>query len=262
MSKHISKFKEGTTHVVIPDPHSHPEHDNNRATWAGAYIRDVRPDVVVVLGDTADMPSLCSYDRGTKSFQGRTYKADMEAHHDFQERLWSTVRQAKKRLPRRVTLIGNHEQRIDRAIQIQPELDGVVSYRDLDLGRWYTDIVPYEGATPGVIEIDGVTYAHYLVSGISGRPVSGEHHAYSLLTKHHGSCTVGHSHVLDYAIRSATGSRKIMGLSAGCYVDFRPSFAGTANDLWSSGIVKKTFIKPGVYDLEWVSIERLKKEYA
>lgn len=253
---------ENRCHVVLPDPHSHPQHDNKRAEWAGAFIRDTKPDVVVVLGDTADMPSLCSYDRGTKSFQGRTYKADVEAHYDFQDRLWSTVRAAKRKMPRRVTLIGNHEQRIDRAIQVQPELEGVISYEDLDLKKWYTDVVHYEGSTPGAIEIDGVTYAHYLVSGVSGRAVGGEHMAYSLLSKHHASCTVGHSHLLDFCVRTRANGDKIMGLSAGVYVDFRPSFAGSANNLWSSNLVKKTFIKPGVYDLEVISLDRLRKEYA
>lgn len=262
LSKHQVKFKEGTTHVIIPDPHSHPQHANNRATWAGNYIREVRPDTVVVLGDTADMPSLCSHNRGTKSFQGRTYAAGIAAHNEFQDRLWSTVKEAKKRLPRRVTLIGNHEQRIDRAIQVQPELEGVVSYGDLQLDHWYNDVVHYEGATPGSIEIDGVTYAHYLVSGISGRPISGEHHAHSLLTKHHSSCTVGHSHVLDYCIRTRADGSKIMGLSAGVFVDFRPSFAGSANNLWNSCLIKKTFIQPGMYDLEVVSLDRLRKEYS
>lgn len=255
------KFKEGTVHVVLPDPHSHPQHDNRRADYAGCFIRDTKPDTVIVLGDTADMPSLCSYDRGTKAFQGRTYKADVEAHYDFQERLWAPSRQAKKRLPRRVTLIGNHEQRIDRAIQIQPELEGVISYNDLNLNRWYTDVVHYDGATPGSIEIDGVTYAHYLVSGISGRPIYGEHHGYSLLAKNHSSCTVGHSHTLDYCIRTRADGSKIMGLSAGVFVDYRPSFAGSATNLWNSCVIKKTFIKPGVYDIEIVSLEKLRKEY-
>lgn len=247
--------------MVIPDPHAHPEYSNDRALWAGCFIRDVKPDVVVELGDAADMPSLCSYDRGRKSFQGRTYKADIEAHHDFQEKLWSTVKAAKKRLPYRVALIGNHEERINRAIELQPELEGVISYADLSLDSWYDDVVHYEGSTPGSVEIDGVTYAHYLVSGISGRPVSGEHPGYSLLAKQHSSCTVGHSHLLDICSRTRADGRKIIGLSAGAFVDYRPSFAGQSVKLWWSGLIKKTFLAPGVYDIEAVSIDRLKKEY-
>lgn len=248
--------------MVIPDPHAHPNYNNNRALWAGCFIRDIKPDVVVELGDAADMPSLCSYDRGRKSFQGRTYKADIESHYDFQDKLWSVVKAAKKRLPYRVALIGNHEERINRAIELQPELEGVISYADLCLDSWYDEVVGYNGATPGQIDIDGVTYGHYMVSGVSGRPISSEHFGHALLAKQHSSCTVGHSHILDHCSKTRADGRKIHGLSAGCYVDYSPTFAGQATKFWWSGLIKKTFLAPGVYDLEAISIERLRKEYA
>lgn len=248
-------------HLVVPDPHAYPGQDNTRAEWLGKLILDVKPDVVVVLGDTADMPSLCSYDRGTKSFQGRTYQKDIDAHADFQDRLWSTVRKAKKRLPHRVTLIGNHEQRIDRAIEVQPELEGVISYADLELDTWYDDVVHYNGATPGLIEIDGITYAHYIVTGVSGRPIGGEHGAYTLLTKKFKSCTVGHSHLLDFAQRTSADGTKINGLVAGCFQEHVPSYAGNSASLWWSGVVIKRGVKDGMYDPEFVSIDRLKREY-
>ena len=85
------------TIIVIPDSHAKPGVSNRRAEWLGKLIVDIKPDIVVDMGDTADMESLCSYDRGHKSFQGRTYAKDIEAHNDFQDRLWSTVRKAKRK---------------------------------------------------------------------------------------------------------------------------------------------------------------------
>lgn len=249
------------THLVIPDPHSKPGVNNDRAEWLGRLILDLRPDVVVCLGDAADMESLCTYDKGKKSFQGRTYSADIAAHADFQDRLWSTVRQGKRKMPRRVTLIGNHEERIARAIELQPELEGVISYDDLELGRYYNDIVPYEGSTPGCIEIDGVTYAHYLVSGISGRALSGEHPAYSLLSKKFASCVVGHSHLLDYSVRTRADGSKIMGLVAGCYQEHVPAYAGGSAELWWRGVCVLRSVESGCYDLQTIGLDRLKKEY-
>ena len=249
------------THLIIPDQHAHPNYNNNRANYIGNLIVDLKPDVVINLGDGADMPSLCSYDKGKKSFIGRTYRKDVDAHLDFQDRIWSTVRKAKKRLPRRVYLIGNHEQRIDRAIEVQPELEGVISYNDLELEKWYDTIVHYNGATPGAIELDGITYAHYFVTGISGRPVSGEHSAYSLLTKQYSSCTAGHSHIFDYCVRTRADGRKIHGLVGGVYQEHSSSFAGEANKLWHPGLVIKRNVEEGSYDLETVSLARLKKMY-
>lgn len=249
-------------HLIIPDPHATPGKSNRRAEWIGRLINDVKPDVVVNLGDTADMASLCSYDRGKKSFIGRTYAKDIEVHGDFQERLWNTVRKSKRKLPRRVTLIGNHEQRIDRAIETQPELEGVIGYGDLCLDKFYDDVVHYEGSTPGSIEIDGIAYAHYMVSGVSGRPISGEHSAYSLLTKTFSSCVVGHSHVLDYCVRTRQDGTKIMGLVAGCYQEHDSDYAGEANKLWWRGVCVLNNVDNGVYDLQTISLASIKKEYA
>ena len=248
-------------HIVIPDSHAHYKHSNHRAIWLGKLITDVRPDCVINLGDTADMPSLSSYDKGKRSFQGRSYSQDVAAHGDFQEKLWGTVRKSKRKLPRRITLIGNHEQRIDRAIEHQPELAGTIGYEDLELDRWYSDVVPYEGQTPGTICVDGIHYAHYFISGVQGRPLGGEHPAYTLLGKKFASCTQGHSHTSDYCVRQTEAGRRIQALVAGCYVDYHTDWAGTSNRLWWRGVVVKRGVSDGSYDPEFISIERLKREY-
>ena len=68
-----------TTHLVIPDQHAHPDNNNDRFEWLGKLIVDLKPDVVINLGDMADMPSLCTYDKGTKGFEGRRYKQDVNS---------------------------------------------------------------------------------------------------------------------------------------------------------------------------------------
>ena len=105
-------------HLVIPDAHAHPDHPNNRADYVGRLIAELKPDVVVDLGDTADFPSLSSYDKGKRSFAGRSYRRDIDSHNEYQDRLWHPIKRAKRRMPLRVRLIGNHEQRIDRVLDI------------------------------------------------------------------------------------------------------------------------------------------------
>lgn len=251
----------GRRHLIIPDPHSKPGESNERAEWVGKAILDIKPDTVIQLGDAADMESLCSYDKGTKAFQGRSYRADIESHSDFQDRLWSTVKAAKKRLPLRVALEGNHEHRISRAINMQPELEGAISFEDLELDHFYDRVVRYEGSTPGIVELDGVSYAHYLVSGVSGRPISGEHLAYSLLAKHYASCVVGHNHTLDYCIRTRVDGRRIQAICAGAFLEHKASFAGEAQKLWWNGIVVLDQVEDGVFDPRFISLDQLKKEY-
>lgn len=248
-------------HLIIPDPHAHYQHNNNRAVWLGELIRDIRPDIVINLGDTADLPSLASFDKGTRAAIGRSYSQDIAAASDFQDRLWSTVRKAKRKLPRRVTLIGNHEERIARAINAQPELEGTISYGDLELDHWYDTVVHYKGNTPGTICLDGVHYAHYFISGVYGRAISGEHPGYSLITKEFVSCTQGHTHVFDYCTRTDASGTKRIGLVAGCYFDYDPDWAGECAKLYWRGVILCRNVSAGQYDIQQISIETLKKAY-
>lgn len=252
------------TYLIIPDQHAHPDHHNDRADWMGKLIKELRPDIVVNMGDTADMASLSSYDKGTAKFYTRNYERDIESHLDFQDRLWRPIRKTKKKQPYRVVLQGNHEYRIDKAVDSSPELAGDkfgISIRDLDFNKYYHEYIPYKGQTPGVWESDGVSFAHFFVSGVMGRPIGGEHSAYSLITKNFTSCVAAHSHTVDYAVRTDTQGKKIMGLVAGVYQDYDSDWAGHVNDLWWRGCVILHNVDNGTYDPQFVSLKQLEKEY-
>ncbi len=251
-----------TTHLIIPDCHAHPEHNNERADWLGSLIVDVKPDVVINLGDACDFPSLCSYDKGKRSFHNKRYMDDIQCHLEFQDRLWLRSKRQKKRRPDTYFFEGNHEERVRRAIDLHPELEGAISYDHLELDKWYDNVVYYNGGTPGVRIIDGVAYAHYFISGLMGKPIGGIHHAHSLLQKHHTSCTCGHSHLMDYHVSTRTGGLKLMGLVAGCYIDKPHGYAGVCNDLWWPGVVIKRNVYEGQYDPQFISLATLRKEYA
>lgn len=249
-------------HLVIPDCHAHPDHNNDRADWAGRLILDLRPDVVINLGDMWDLSSMSSYDKGRKSTFGRTFERDINAGLEFDERLWAPIRRAKKKRPRAVFIEGNHEFRLKRAIDLQPELEGLLSFNNFDLNRNYHDIVEYEGNTPGTIEIDGITYCHFSISGVMGRPIGGEHPAYSLLTKQFKSVTCGHIHVFDHSTRTDARGNRIHGCVAGVFQDYNSDWAGEINRLWSRGLVIKREVENGNYNIQWVSIDQLRKEYS
>ena len=249
-------------HLIIPDPHSHPDFHNKRFDWLGRLMLDLKPDKVVCMGDMADLPSLCSYDKGTKGFEGRRYKKDIEAVIDAQRRLFAPLKKAKKRKPEMHMLEGNHEHRITRAINSDPaRLDGIISLSDLRYKSFGWTVTPYKGSTPGVVVLDGIAYAHYFTSGIMGRPISGLHPAYQQLAKQYMSCTGAHSHIVDYAIRTNADGKFIHGLMAGTMCDYFAEFAGEANSLWWRDVIHKRNVVDGQYDPEFISLAQLKKEY-
>lgn len=251
-----------TIHLVIPDPHAHSDYNNDRADWAGKLIVDLKPDVVINLGDMWDLPSFSGYDKGKARFHGRAYRKDLDAGLEFDERLWAPMKKAKKKRPRRVFFEGNHEERMRRALDQQPELEGTIGFKDFQLDVNYDEVIEYtNGATPGCLEIDGIVYAHYFVSGVMARAIGGEHPAYSLLTKQFQSATCGHVHVYDHCVRTDATGRRLNGLVAGVFQDYDSPWAGEVNKLWTRGLYIKRDVYQGDYDLEFVSMDRLKKEY-
>ena len=106
-----------------------------------------------------------------------------------------------------------------------------------------------------------VYYSHNFPSGVMGTAISGENMARALVNKNKVSSTVGHSHLLDYAIASQPSGKKIMGLSAGCYLIHKEKYAYNTQRLWWSGLIVKRNVKGGEYDIETVHISEVKKRY-
>lgn len=245
----------GKRHLVIPDSHAHPDHNNERFTWLGKLIHDTKPDVVVNIGDLADMPSLCFHSKPLE-LEGARYSRDCEAAIDAQDRIFHEVRKHKKKMPRFVWTLGNHDIRAQRFVEANPIFEGHVKNEDIGYKDYPWEMVPFLEN----IDIDGIDYAHYFTSGIMGRPVGGTHPAWTIIKKRNKSSTCGHSHVTDYKIDKTPG-RSLMGLVVGCYVDYQADYAGPANDMWSSGIAICDSVEDGLYDYSWISMKKIKELY-
>lgn len=197
-------MKIGKTHLVIPDTQAKAGVPDDHLRWIGKYIVDRKPDVVIHLGDHWDMPSLSSYDRGKKQFEGRRYKLDVKAGNEALKLLTdpldeynASVDIGKQYHPRLVLLRGNHCARIQIALESDPYLEGVIGYHDLESPNWEVhDFLR-------VVEIDGISYSHYFYNPMNGRPLGGM--VATRLKTVGTSFTMGHQQTLDYAIRFVSG---------------------------------------------------------
>ncbi len=129
------------THLVIGDPHCTPKASNDRFLWAGRVAADYKVSHVICMGDFCSMDSLSSYDRAKKSFEGRRYQKDMEHSH---EALSLFNKGLGKHKPRKIMLHGNHEDRIDRFVDENPELDGTLKISDLKFRQYGWQEIPYK----------------------------------------------------------------------------------------------------------------------
>ena len=242
------------THLVIGDPHCNPKSSNDRFLWAGKLARDLKPDTIICMGDFSSLDSLSSYDKGKKSFEGRRYKKDIDHAHDALEKFNKGL---NGRRSRKVMLLGNHEDRIDRIVDETPELDGTISTKDLKFKEFGWEVIAYQEP----VAIDGVHYCHNYPTGIMGKPISGDNIARSLLLKNKVSSTVGHCHLFDYSMCTVPTGRKVIGLSAGCYLHHKEDYARNTQRLWWSGLIVKRNVRQGEYDIETVEYNTVKRRY-
>ena len=251
-------------HLVIPDTQVKPGISLDYLRWIGQYAVEKKPDVIVMIGDFADMPSLSSYDVGKKSFEGRTYQADIRAAIKGMDTLLAPMRALNKRLlkakkkqykPKMVLTMGNHEQRIKTAIEYDRKLEGLISFEDLEYEKAGWTVHPFLD----VVTINGVAYSHYFASGVMGRPITS---ANALLTKKHMSCFAGHQQGRQIAYgRRADGTEMTTIIAGSAYLHDEDYLSKQTNQHWR-GIYMLHDVKDGSFDEMAVSMKYLKEQFA
>ena len=253
------------TAIVFTCAHTDPSVPNDRFDWLGSLIEDVRPDYVVDLGDTIDLKSLNSYDtRYPQAIVSQNYERDIEHHQEAMDRIWGRYKISKKKRPYRIGFEGNHENRLKKALAHDPRIEGGkygISFSHLATDYWYDEYHEYSNSAPSIFDYDGVSYSHYFSSGNYGTATSGTHHAYTILQNRNHSSTCGHSHKRSVYFKDGAHPTGLIGLVAGCFKGGQESWAGQANNDWWKGVVVKRNIENGMYDPEFISMERLRAEY-
>ena len=255
----------GKTVVVLSCGHSDPSVPNDRYSWLGDFLYDLKPDYVVDLGDGADMRSLNTFDtRSPSAIVSQSYQKDVEHYNDAMERMRWKFRHHKRKRPFYIGFEGNHEQRIKKAISHDPRLEGSkygISFGHLQTDHWFDEYHEYTNSAPALVNYDGVIYGHYVASGNYGTAMSTKHHGYSLVEKLACSATVGHTHKFNYYYKGDARPNALHGLVVGCFKGAAEGWAGQANQEWRKGLVVKREVSNGNYDLEWISLGRLEQEY-
>src|SRR5665647_389389 len=242
-------FARSRTHLIIPDCQVHSGVPIQHLEWVGKYIAAKRPDVIVCIGDFADMPSLCSYDKGKKTFEGRRYVDDIEAAREAMELLVSQFRDIPVYKPRMVLTLGNHEDRITRAVEDAAILDGVIGLHDLAYESFGWEVHPYLK----IVTIDGIEYSHYFAGqGAKGFAVCS---ARALLNARGGSAIMGHVQHTDVAFHART--QKIAIFAGTCYLHDE-DYLGLQGNAQRRQILMLHEVNDGRFDPMFVSLDYLR----
>jgi hypothetical protein len=248
--------------LCIPDTQCKPDVSMEHLTWAGKAIVDYKPDVVVHLGDHWDFPSLSSHDKaGSKYFEGKRYLADVEAGNKGMELLLAPLKAAQKAQkdskhkvykPYLVFLMGNHENRLSRAVQNNPMLEGLMTYDHLNTKDWevHSFLEP--------VFINGIGFSHYFPSGAMGRPTGS---AQQLITKLHQSVVCGHQQGRQVAYGKRADGKPITAIIAGSYYLHDEDYMDSLSNKHWRGLVVLNEVKDGTSDEMFLSVEYLGRKY-
>lgn len=246
--------KHGLKIAVIPDVQAMPDVPLDHLTWAGKYIADKRPDVVVCIGDFGDFPSLSRFERGTRLFEGRRYKKDKEAFLRAMDMLMEPIAQVNGYNPHLEFTLGNHEDHIERATIEDAKLEGLLSIDDLRLADygWRT----HKFLQP--VSIGGVAFCHYFPFGARAKPIST---ASALLHKLHMSAFAGHQQGRDIAYGKRADGRSMTSIISGSFYQHSHNFLPGLADAHWRGMYFLHEVKDGCFDEMALSVNFLKRRF-
>jgi hypothetical protein len=209
------------------------------------------------------MPSLSSHDiKGSKYFEGLRYQKDIEAAKEGMRLLLAPLRELQKTQkdtkhkvykPRMVLTLGNHEQRIHRAVNNNPMLEGLISTKDLEYEK---DWEVHEFLRP--VFINGVGFSHYWPVGAMGRPAASPA---AIISKLHMSCVAGHQQGKSIAYGKRADGKPICAIIAGSYYLHDEGYMDQLSNRHWRGLLVMNEVEDGHFDEMFLSIEYLSKKY-
>ncbi len=263
----VGKIHNDCTHFVIPDTQVKPNISLDYLHWVGMYIANRKPDVIIHLGDHADMESLSSYDKGKRSAEGKRVKQDIKSAIEGMNVLLKPVYDLQKKQleefgeitykPRMVLTLGNHEYRISRHVDANPELFGFLGYDDLKYKENGWEV--YDFLKPVIV--NGVTYVHFMANPMTGKPYGGA--ALNVLKNVGESFTQGHKQTLDVATRflPSSGRQQWSIIAGACYMHEEEYKGYQGNHHWR-GVIVKHNVSEGSYNPMFVDLDYLSKRYS
>ena len=256
------KSDAGCTHIMIPDLQIKPNIDTSYLTWIGEYLAHKKPDVIINIGDHFDLPSLSSYDKGTKKAEGKHLQDDIDAGITGMNLLLAPIQKLQAAelkkygkvlyKPKMVITLGNHEQRMERHLNANPELTGLVSYANFKLEENGWEV--YDFLEPAVV--NGIMYIHYMPNPMTGKPYGGQ--ALNILKNVGCSVSMGHKQCLDVATRSLPTGQQQWFLICGAGYPHNEGYKGYTGNHHFRGIVVKHQVDNGSYNPMFVNLDYLR----
>lgn len=240
---------------VIPDTQVRPGVPIDHLDWVAKAAVEYRPDVIIHLGDHWDFPSLNGHEKpGSEPMEGKRYKEDVESGNKAFARLDSAISAHRKTWkPRKIFMMGNHENRADRACTQDPKFLGHIGTENCDTLDWERhDFLER-------VWVNGICFSHYFQGSHSWRPIGGE--VSNRISKIGCSFVQGHEQGFRYGNRIMANGKTIHGLVAGsCYLHIEEYRGAQGQQHWR-GVVVLNGVEDGDYCVMPLTLRYLCRKY-
>jgi hypothetical protein len=246
--------RHGIKIAVIPDAQVQADVPIDHLAACGQYLALKRPEVIVCIGDFADMPSLSTYlQAGSLESEGLRYKDDVAAVRRAMTAFLKPIRAKRGYDPKLIMTYGNHEDRISRTLVAQPRLfTGSLDDLGYEADGWTT----YPFLQPVVVA--GVAFSHYFPSGVMGRPITT---AAALLRKMHMSAFAGHLQGRDIAYSKRADGSSLTAIIAGSFYQHNEGYLSPFTNKHWRGMYMLHEVKNGTFDEMAISVNYLLRRF-
>jgi len=248
--------------LVIGDLHQDPRHPHrlNVLTWIARYASEQRFDHIVQIGDWSSWDSVNFHDRNdTLGARFKpSIKADME---NLQQSLQAwRAGMAPDYKPRQSIVLGNHENRLERFENANPEAqDTFTRERDQMFLQFGWKTRPYGE----IFYIQNVGFTHHPVNG-AGRAFGGETGPQRAANKTTVPLVSGHTHKRQVHDSGKIGPVDVISMvEVGCALPWGEveSYAKNGITGWWYGVVPMTVQGGVITDVSFVSMLTLQDRY-
>lgn len=252
--------------LVVGDAHVDASQNTakklERFTWLGKHINKTKPSRVVFIGDALTMDSLSAWDKGKRLLQeGHRYHKDIAAGKKAIDMMFAEVGTTLIHKIEWVYLKGNHEDRLERYLQVEPIFAGhvdIIKDLGLDLDHW--KIIPYKDN----YKYKGINFTHIpITEGGTGVSASGASSVAKKALELYGTSVVfGHTHKLEIACKHRHGSPHLQqALNVGCFFEHIDEYAKGSTASYWRGLVELEHYSANRFDINTISLGRLKRMY-
>jgi hypothetical protein len=252
-----------TRHFICPDTQVRPGVPTDHIDWIAQAIVDYRPDTVIHIGDHWDCPSLSMHDGpGSMKMEGARYEDDVAAGNEAFARLSAPMEAEQARLrrnkekqwnPRKVFCFGNHENRINRAVNNAPKWAGTIGEHHLLTRDWERH--PFLSR----VWQDGVLYSHYFQSSHSSYAIGGS--IDNRLNKIGASFVQGHEQGFRYGTRIQASGSTWHGLVCGSAYLHDEDYRGNQGQGHWRGVVVLNEVRDGDYCVMPLTLDYLCRKF-